>query len=74
MMEVVSRLPVEPRRSILVVRIGERHMVVGSSEAGFTKLGELDELPAPTTEETEETEETESKLSFREIFQKGRAS
>ncbi len=42
-MEVVSRLPLEPRRSILLVRVGERHLIVGSSEAGLSTLGELDE-------------------------------
>lgn len=54
-MSVVARLPVEPRRSILLIKVGDRCMVVGSSEAGMTSLGEIpaDELdlesPEPTT-------------------------
>jgi flagellar biosynthetic protein FliO len=63
-MEVVSRLPVEPRRSILVVRIGERHLVIGSSEAGFTQLAELDEWPDTAAD---------APRSFRDILGKGRA-
>lgn len=42
-LEVVARLPVEPRRSVLVVRIGSQHLIVGSSENGLTTLGELPE-------------------------------
>ena len=42
-MQVVARLPVEPRRSVLVVKVGARHLILGSSEAGFQALGELDD-------------------------------
>lgn len=40
-MSVVARLPVEPRRSVLLIRVGTRCLVVGSSEAGMTSLGEV---------------------------------
>ena len=40
-MRVIARLPVEPRRSILVVRVANRVLVLGSTEAGFESLGEL---------------------------------
>lgn len=40
-MEVVARLPLEPRRSVVVVRVGSRHIIVGSSENGLSSLGEL---------------------------------
>lgn len=40
-MRVVGRLPIEPRRSVLVVRVGEKHLVLGSSEAGIQPLAEL---------------------------------
>jgi flagellar biosynthesis protein FliO len=39
--ELLARLPLEPRRSVLVVRIAERVLIIGSSEAGLVKLGEL---------------------------------
>jgi flagellar biogenesis protein FliO len=38
---VVARLPVEPRRTLLVVRVASRHLLIASSETGFTALGEL---------------------------------
>jgi flagellar biogenesis protein FliO len=39
--ELLARLPLEPRRSVLVVRVVDRVLIIGSSEAGLTKLGEL---------------------------------
>ncbi len=47
-MEVLARLPLEPRRSLYVVRVAERTLVLGSSEQGLTLLRELEggELPA----------------------------
>ena len=46
--EIVGQLPLEARRSIYLVRIGGQVLVVGASEAGFTKLGEIgvNDLPA----------------------------
>ena len=45
---LVGQLPLDARRSIYLVKVGEQVLVVGASEAGFTKLGELPaaELPA----------------------------
>ena len=41
-MEVMARLPLEPRRSLLVVRVGSRTLMLASSEAGVQAVGELD--------------------------------
>lgn len=41
-LEVVERLAVGPKRSILAVRAGREFLLVGSSEAGFELLGPLD--------------------------------
>jgi flagellar protein FliO/FliZ len=38
---LLARLPLEPRRSVLVVRVADRVLIIGSSEAGLVKLGEL---------------------------------
>ena len=45
---LVGRLPLEGRRAVYVVRVGERVLVLGGSEAGVTKLAEmpLEEFPA----------------------------
>lgn len=48
--EIVGQLPLEARRSIYLVRIGGQVLVVGASEAGFTKLGEIGVNDLPPAE------------------------
>ncbi len=45
---LVGQLPLDARRAIYLVQVGEQVLVVGASEAGITKLGEVGvkELPA----------------------------
>ncbi len=38
---LVGRLPLDARRCVYLVRVGETVLVLGASEAGLTKLGEL---------------------------------
>lgn len=40
-LELVGRLPIDARRAIYLVRVGKLVYVVGASEGGLTKLGEL---------------------------------
>ena len=42
-LEVVDRLPIDPRRSILVVEMASRYFLVGITEQGITLLSRLDE-------------------------------
>jgi flagellar protein FliO/FliZ len=44
---LVGRLPLEARRSIYLVRVGEVVLVVGAGEGGFTKLGEVSASSLP---------------------------
>lgn len=48
-LELLDRLHLEGRRVVYLVRAGERVLVVGGSEAGLTRLGELGPhtLPSP---------------------------
>ncbi len=39
--ELVGRLPLDGRRAVYLLRIGTTIYVVGSSEAGLVKLGEM---------------------------------
>src|ERR1700709_2542112 len=50
--ELVGLLPLDARRAIYLVKVGSQVIVVGASEAGFTKLGEMPagEVPAQLTE------------------------
>jgi flagellar biogenesis protein FliO len=41
-LQLVGRLPLEGRRAVYLVRVAERVYVLGASEAGIEKLGELD--------------------------------
>ena len=38
---LVGQLPLDARRAIYLVKVGEQVLVVGASEAGLTKLGEV---------------------------------
>jgi flagellar biogenesis protein FliO len=40
-LELVGRLPLDGRRAVYLVRVGKTVYVVGASEAGLNKLGEL---------------------------------
>lgn len=42
LLTVLDRLPIDPRRSILVVKMGDEHFLVGSAEQGLTLLARLD--------------------------------
>jgi flagellar biogenesis protein FliO len=44
---LVGRLPLDARRAIYLVRVGNVVYVVGASEAGLSKLGELDGASVP---------------------------
>lgn len=57
-LSLVGKLPLDGRRAIYLVRVSKTVYVVGASEAGLSKLGELDEegidfqeAPAPTFSE-----------------------
>lgn len=40
-LEVVERCPLSPDRAVVLLRVGERGLIVGDSEAGLVKLDEL---------------------------------
>jgi len=41
-LDLVGRLPLDTRRAVYLVRVGKLIYVVGASEGGLTKLGEID--------------------------------
>ncbi|MDB4943875.1 MAG: hypothetical protein JWP97_3409 [Labilithrix sp.] len=51
---LVGQLPLDARRAVYLVKVGEQVLVVGASEAGITRLGEIPskdvpiEVPAPS--------------------------
>jgi flagellar biogenesis protein FliO len=40
-LELLARLPLEARRSVYVVRVLDQVLILGASETGLAKLGEL---------------------------------
>jgi flagellar biogenesis protein FliO len=49
---LVGQLPLDARRAIYLVQVGEQVLVVGASEAGITKLGEVDAKVLPAKDLT----------------------
>jgi flagellar protein FliO/FliZ len=49
-LELVGRLPLDARRAVYLVRVGRLVYVVGASEGGLTRLGELDADAVPMAE------------------------
>lgn len=45
--ELVGRLPLDARRAVYLVKVGTEVLVVGASEAGLTKLGEVPAASLP---------------------------
>jgi flagellar protein FliO/FliZ len=45
--ELVGRLPLDARRAVYLVRVADRVLVLGSSEAGLTKLHDLPSADVP---------------------------
>lgn len=52
--ELVGLLPLDARRAIYLVKVGNLVLVVGASEAGFTKLGEMQASEAALAPSTSE--------------------
>ena len=48
--ELVGQLPLDARRAIYLVRVGAQVIVVGASEAGLARLGEVAESALPKEE------------------------
>jgi flagellar biogenesis protein FliO len=49
--ELVGQLPIDARRAVYLVRVGKQVLVVGASEAGLSRLGEVEAASLPLTEE-----------------------
>lgn len=54
-LELLGSLPLEPRRAVHLVKVGETVFVVGACEAGLTKLGELGAADLPPAAPRERT-------------------
>jgi flagellar biogenesis protein FliO len=62
-LELVGRLPLDARRAVYLVRVGATIYVVGASEAGIAKLGEVSDGSLQLAET-----ESDSGGSFREVL------
>jgi flagellar biogenesis protein FliO len=69
-LSIAGRLVLDARRSIYLVRVGDLIYVIGASEAGLSKLGEL----APDALGNPSDSEPEPAAGFRQVFERLRAS
>jgi flagellar biosynthetic protein FliO len=60
MMQIVDRIPLDQRRSIFIVKVAGRWLVIGSSEGGVELITELD----PEAAEREAEESTRARSRF----------
>lgn len=67
-MEVLARLPLEPRRTLLVVKVGEKILVLASSESGIHPVSELTAQEAAVFLEQSEDTDTGDKKPFSLVF------
>lgn len=63
-MKILGRLPIEGRRSVVVIDIAGKTLVVGNSEAGMHTLGELD----ASQRERFEADNAKPKTSFKDLL------
>lgn len=42
-LQLVGRLPLDARRAVYLVKVADKVIVIGASEAGLTRLGEVDD-------------------------------
>lgn len=55
-MQVIDRLPIDQRRSIIVMRIGDQYFLVGASEGGIHLISKLDSDEIDHTLATQQVE------------------
>ena len=61
--ELIGRLPLDGRRAVYLVRAGKTVFVLGASEAGLSKLGELEDEAVTTS-----AEPVQSAPAFRQML------
>lgn len=75
--KLLGHLPLEARRSVYVVRVGKQVLVVGASEAGLVKLGEVAESDLDTAGDDVATGFGAGNAAFADVLAKvlgGRAA
>ena len=65
-LSVAGRLVLDPRRAIYLVRVAETIYVIGASEAGLAKLGEIDHKTLGGFEPAERADAT----GFRQVLER----
>ena len=66
---MLGQLPLDARRSVFLVRVGPKVLVVGASEAGLTKLSEMDASELVETNAPEKAA-VAADTSFKDVLAK----
>ena len=67
-MRVVAQMAVGKDRQLLLVKVGERYFLLGSTASGLSKLAELTPEEAEAMRESEDRPEDGGGPSFRQSF------
>ncbi len=67
---LLGRMPLDPRRVLYLVKVADQVLILGASEAGLTKLGEV---KSPEIVQTLEPHSGQSQPSFSELFKRVRS-
>lgn len=67
-LSIVGRLVLDSRRAIYLVRVGEQVYVIGASEAGLAKLGEI--APQSLGNSLEPGADAAPVLGFRQVLER----
>ncbi len=68
--DVIAHIPLQPKRSIFLVRVPGKILVVGSAENGLTKLSEISDVQALEKFELSVAEASKSGQRFADIFKR----
>jgi flagellar biosynthetic protein FliO len=72
LISVVDKRFLAPKQALYLVKVGEKHLLVGSSEAGLTRLADVE--PPAATDKPNPTGASENSSTFNRVLKQARQS
>ncbi len=69
-MEILSHLPLQPKRSVFMIRVPGKILIIGSAENGLTSLSEVTDATALEQFEATQSDSSKQGQRFADIFKK----
>jgi flagellar biosynthetic protein FliO len=73
LIKVIERRHLSPKQAIYVIKVGERHVLLGATETGINKLCDV-EIPLPPTSQGKLPETASSSSKFSQFLKQARES